>query len=131
MFEIEERIQGLDEDLDFAVSARLAFESGDEKKRREIILRLGSNFILLNHTLDIVLKEPLERVVEIAPLINAAVEKFEPLKNIDNSRQLNDYLSTSIEMGRVRDNTTTLRLILTNKHQEYQVHSILFENEQI
>lgn len=95
----EERIDELDEDLGFAVKARQEFENGGDAKRREIIMRLGSNFVLLDHTLDIVLKEPLERVVEIAPLIKAAVEKFEPLKNAYNSRQFKDYLSTSIEMG--------------------------------
>lgn len=95
----EERIDELDQDLDFAKKARDEFENGDDAKRREIIMRLGSNFVLLDHTLDIVLKEPLERVVEIAPLIKAAVEKFEPLKNAYNSRQFKNYLSTSIEMG--------------------------------
>lgn len=95
----EERIDELDQDLDFAKKARMEFENGNDAKRREIITRLGSNFILLDHTLDIVLKEPLERVAEIAPLIKVAAEKFEPLKNADNSRQFKDYLSTSIEMG--------------------------------
>lgn len=64
--------------------ARQEFENGGDVKRREIITRLGSNFVLLNHTLDIVLKDPLERVVEIAPLMNAAAEKFESLKSVDN-----------------------------------------------
>lgn len=99
----EERIDELDQDLDFAKKAREEFENGGDAKRREIIMRLGSNFILLDHTLDIVLKEPLERVKEIAPLINAAAEKFEPLKNADNSRQFKDYLSVSIEMGGIPD----------------------------
>lgn len=99
----EERIDELDQDLDFAKKARMEFENGNDAKRREIITRLGSNFILLDHTLDIVLKEPLERVAEIAPLIKVAAEKFEPLKNTDNSRQFKNYLSTSIEMGGIPD----------------------------
>ncbi len=32
--------------------------------------------------------------------------------------------------GRLRDVTATLRLILSNNHQEYQVHSILFDKSQ-
>lgn len=99
----EERIDELDQDLDFAKKARMEFENGNDAKRREIITRLGSNFVLLDHTLDIVLKEPLERVAEIAPFIKVAAEKFEPLKNADNSRQFKDYLSTSIEMGGIPD----------------------------
>lgn len=96
---IEERIQELDEDLDFAVSARLAFENGNEEKRREIILRLGSNLTLTNHKLDIVLRRPLEKIAEIAAEVNAVAEGLEPLENADNSAQFKLFLSTSIEMG--------------------------------
>lgn len=105
---IEERIQELDEDLDFAVSARQAFENGNEEKRREIILRLGSNLTLTNHKLDIVLRKPLQKVAEIAAEVNAIAERLEPLENADNSAQFKFYMSTSIELGRVRDSIRTL-----------------------
>ncbi len=96
---IEERISELDEDLDFAVKARLEFENGGLAKRREIITRLGSNFTLCDNLLDLIVREPLERVQEISSLVNEAAEQFEPLNNADNSAQFKLYMSTSIEMG--------------------------------
>jgi len=96
---IEERIQELNQDLDFSVKARLEFENGSEEKRREIIVRLGSNLILTNHKLDIVLRKPLEKVAEIAAEVNAAAKRFEPLENQTNSAEFKDFLSNSIAMG--------------------------------
>ncbi|MDA1335240.1 MAG: hypothetical protein O2794_04545 [bacterium] len=92
-------ISELDDDLDFAVKARLEFENGGLAKRREIITRLGSNFTLYDNLLDLVVREPLERVQEISSLVNEAAEQFEPLNNADNSAQFKLYMSTNIEMG--------------------------------
>jgi hypothetical protein len=96
---IEERISELDEDLDFAVKARLEFENGGLAKRRDIITRLGSNFILYDSLLDVIVREPLERVQEISSLVNEVAEQFEPLNNADKSAQFKLYMSTSMEMG--------------------------------
>lgn len=100
---IEERIQELSEDLDFCVKARIEFENGSEEKRREIIIRLGSNLTLTNHKLDIVLRKPLEKVAEIAAEVNSVAKRLEPLKNENNSAEFKDFLSNSIVMGGIPD----------------------------
>lgn len=96
---VDENLQELDQDLDFAVTARRRFNKGDDHKRREIISYLGSNLTLTDHTLGIELKKPLKLVAEIAKEVNEAVQRFEPLENADNSEQFKLYLSESPAMG--------------------------------
>ncbi|MFH1959368.1 MAG: recombinase family protein [Patescibacteria group bacterium] len=96
---VDERLQELDEDLGFAVTASKRFSEGDDHKRREIISYLGSNLILTDHSLDIDLKRPLEMVGEIAKEVNVVAKRFEPLENPDNSAQFRAYLSENPTMG--------------------------------
>jgi hypothetical protein len=96
---VDERLQEIDDDLGFAVTARQKFEDGDDFKRREIISRLGSNLIITNHSLDIELKKPLKMIEEIAEEINVVVKRFEPLENVDNSAKFKEYLSENPTMG--------------------------------
>jgi len=105
---VDERLQEIEEDLGFAVTARQKFEDGDDFKRRDIISRLGSNLILTNHSLDIELKKPLKMVEEIAKEVRTVAKRFEPLENADNSRQFKLYLSENPAMGRVREGVRTL-----------------------
>jgi site-specific DNA recombinase len=100
---VDERLQELDEDLGFAVTASKSFSEGDDHKRREIISYLGSNLVLTNHSLDIDLKRPLEMVGEIAKEVNAVAKRFEPLENPDNSAQFRAYLSENPTMGGTPD----------------------------
>jgi len=96
---VDERLQEIDSDLGFAVTASQKFEEGGDPKRREIISRLGSNLILTNHSLDIELKKPLEMVGEIAEEVRSVAKRFEPLENIDNSVEFKTYLSENPAMG--------------------------------
>lgn len=96
---VDERIQELDEDLGFAVTASQSFADGDDYKRKDIISYLGSNLTLTDQVLDIELKRPLEMVAEVAKTVNEAAERFEPLENTDNSAQFKAYLSENPVMG--------------------------------
>ena len=111
---VDERLQEIDEDLGFAVTARQKFEDGDDFKRRDIISRLGSNLILTNHSLGIELKKPLKMVEEIAEEVNAVAKRFEPLENVDNSAKFKEYLSENPTMGRVREGVRTLYFNYSN-----------------
>ncbi|MDA1079472.1 MAG: hypothetical protein O2840_02165, partial [bacterium] len=96
---VNERIQELDQDLSFAVTACAAFADADDHKRREIIAYLGSNLTLTNHVLDIELKRPLKMVNEIAETVSNAAKAFEPLESVDNSEQFKLFLSENPAMG--------------------------------
>lgn len=96
---VDENLEQLSADLEFAVTAQSRFESGNDYKRREIVSYLGSNLILSHHALDIELKKPLELVAEIAEEVNEVAKRFEPLENVDNSVQFKEYLSESPVMG--------------------------------
>jgi len=96
---VDENLQDLDQDLDFAVKAQVEFDRGDDYKRRDIISRLGSNLTLTNQSLDIELKRPLELVAEIAKEVNVAAKRFEPLEKTDNSLKFKEYLSENPTMG--------------------------------
>jgi len=96
---VDERLQEIDDDLGFAVTARQKFEDGDDFKRRDIISRLGSNLVLTNHSLDIELKKPLEMIREIAKEVRTVAKRFEPLENVDNSVKFKEYLSENPTMG--------------------------------
>jgi len=96
---VDERLQELDQDLGFAVSASQSFADGDDHKRREIISNLGSNLLLADKTLDIELREPLEIVQKMVKDVQLAAERFAPLENVDNSANFREYLSESPVMG--------------------------------
>lgn len=53
---IDERIQMVEEVLDFASSASYKFKIGDDIKKREIFSRIGSNFVLNDGKLSVELK---------------------------------------------------------------------------
>jgi hypothetical protein len=46
-------------------------------------------------------------VIEVAKTVNTVVERFEPLKNPDNSVQFKTYLSENPAMGRVVEEVGT------------------------
>ena len=96
---VDENLEEIDQDLDFAVTARRRFNKGNDNKRREIISYLGSNLLLTDHVLGIELKKPLVLVAEIAKEVNEAAKRFEPLENADNSVQFKLYLSEKPAMG--------------------------------
>jgi site-specific DNA recombinase len=100
---VDERLQEVDEDLGFAVTAKRKFEEGGDPKRREIISYLGSNLILTNHSLDIDLKKPLIMVEKVAEEVRTVAKRFEPLENIDNSVKFKEYLSENPAMGGTPD----------------------------
>lgn len=96
---VDERLQELDQDLGFAVTASQSFANGDDYKRREIISNLGSNLLLADKTLDIDLREPLEIVQKMAKDVQVAAKRFAPLENIDNSANFREYLSENPALG--------------------------------
>ena len=96
---VHERLEEIDEDLAFAVTASKRFAEGDDTVKREIISYLGSNLVLTNKILDIELKRPLAQVQKIAKKIKAVSMRFEPLEKIDNKVQFMDYLTYNPVMG--------------------------------
>lgn len=90
---IEDRIAELDNDLDFAQKAYSEFEKADENRRRAIILRFGSNFMLSDRKLEVVLRKPLEKIEVLAPIIQEAIEEFEPVKSIDDSASFETHFA--------------------------------------
>ncbi|MEO8581785.1 MAG: recombinase family protein [Patescibacteria group bacterium] len=105
---VDENLEKIDKDLDFAVTARRRFNKGNDFKRREIISYLGSNLILTDHSLGIELRKPLELVAEIAEEVNEVAKRFEPLENADNSVQFKLYLSENPAMGPLPRNTSVV-----------------------
>lgn len=100
---VDERLEELDQDLGFAVTASQSFADGDDYERREIISNLGSNLLLADKTLDIDLREPLEIVQKMAKDVQVAAERFAPLENVDNSAHFRSYLSKNPVMGGIPD----------------------------
>lgn len=96
---VYERLEEIDRDLAFAVTASKRFAEGDDTVKREIISYLGSNLVLTNKILDIELKRPLAQVQKIAKKIEAVSMRFEPLEKIDNKAQFMDYLTYNPVMG--------------------------------
>ena len=96
---VDENLEEIDKDLDFAVKARKRFHAGNDHKRREIVSYLGSNLILTHHSLDIELKNRWNWWQEIAEEVNEVAKRFEPLENANNSAQFKLYLSENPAMG--------------------------------
>jgi site-specific DNA recombinase len=96
---INERIDAINEDLKFAVVARSKFINGDDRTRKAIISRLGSNLILNDQILAIELKSPLAGIKSIASDAVIAYKRFEPLEKLDNRIKYESYMSQSPEMG--------------------------------
>jgi len=94
----DERLEELNQDLGFAVTAQNNFNKGDDHKKREIVSYLGSNLVLTNHILTIDLKKPLKVVSQVAETANKVSKKFGPLKNADNLVLFKHYLSESPAM---------------------------------
>lgn len=105
---VYERLEEINSDLAFAVTANKRFAEGDDTVKREIISYLGSNLVLTNKILDIELKRPLEQVQKIAKKIVAVSKRFEPLEKIDNKVQFMDYLTYNPVLGSLRDRVRTL-----------------------
>lgn len=74
--------------FDFATNARYWFANGDTQTRREILAGLGSNLVLINKTVRVDIKKPLQ-FIELAlneePTISAM---FEPEEKVDNTLQI-------------------------------------------
>ena len=67
--------------FDFAQDARRKFESGTLEEKRQILICLGSNFILKDKILTIDIKKPFHTIKEIAPQVRALHTRLEPIKD--------------------------------------------------
>ena len=96
---IHERLDEIDRDLAFAVTASRRFAEGDDTIKREIISYLGSNLVLTNKLLEIELKKPLFAIGKVAKEVREVSRRFEPIEKIDNKAQFMDYLTYNPVMG--------------------------------
>lgn len=81
--------------FDFAEHARDRFNNGDTNKKKEILHALGSNLVLKDKELRIVLQKPLSLIQQAVPAISEIHEMFEPQNNIDSYGQLAEKYANS------------------------------------
>jgi len=72
----------------FAVNARRKFENGTPEEIRELLALLGSNLLLTGGKLSVSLAKQLVTIKKLAPEARREKERFEPVKNIDNTKAL-------------------------------------------
>lgn len=95
--------------FDFACHARYWFANGDTQTRREILAGLGSNLVLINKSVRVDIKKPLQ-FIEMAMSEEPSVSAmFEPVEKVDNTLQLehvwanNSTLLPLVDMFRNRE----------------------------
>ena len=84
----------------FARDARKEFETGDLEKQKQILSSLGSNLLLKDQKLQILIQKPLLLIGEVAPEARAIKNKVRTSKNSQNKRTLAEFYSQSPMMLR-------------------------------
>jgi site-specific DNA recombinase len=79
----------------FARDARKEFETGGLEKQKQILSSLGSNLLLKDQKLQILIQKPLLLIGEVAPEARAIKNKVRTSKNSQNKRTLAEFYAQS------------------------------------
>lgn len=91
----------------FACTARSVFEHATLKKKREMLVTLGSNFLIKDKILYLDLLKPFERVKEDKKVIDDITNRFEPQERIDKKLQLHALYASSPRVSRLMKDVRT------------------------
>ncbi|MDO9391889.1 MAG: hypothetical protein Q7U71_08970, partial [bacterium] len=84
--------------LDFAVRAEGLFKSCDLEVKKQILLFLGSNFILRGNTLELKVSMALANINDLEKVLASRGHSTAPIKHLD-TQQLTDVQKSSIIKG--------------------------------
>ena len=85
----------------FAELARLKFKNGTLEEKKAILSALGSNLLLRDGKLDILMQKPLLCIKKAVPEVNKIHNRLEPLKNSENEPNFEEaYLKNPILLRR-------------------------------
>jgi hypothetical protein len=79
----------------FARDARKAFEIDNPESQKQILFNLGSNLLLKDQKLQILIQKPLLLIGEVAPEARAIKNKVRTSKNAQNKRTLGEIYAQS------------------------------------
>jgi len=90
---INKHLEKAEQTFLFAEKAKETFENGDIKDKKTILAALGSNLILKDKKLSIVIQKPLFLIEKVAQHVKAINQRLEPLKKrLTNSELEKIYL---------------------------------------
>ena len=89
--------------FNFAKEAKRAFEIGDWKTKREILMSLGSNLILKDKKLFISIEKPLLLMEKVASQVKAIHNRLEPIKSAKNEFNFEEIYSKNSILLRGQD----------------------------
>ena len=93
----------------FARDAKKEFETGDPNKQKQILSNLGSNLILKDQKLQILIQKPLLLIEKAAKEAKSIHNKVRTSKNARNKREFAELYSKSPTMLAGWDDFRTLR----------------------
>ena len=85
---INKQLEKAEEAFCFAEKAKDRFENGEVEDKKEILTVLGSNLILKDQKLSIVIQKPLFLIEKVAKQVKAINQRLEPLKNRITNNEL-------------------------------------------
>lgn len=85
--------------FNFARDAKESFETGSLEKKREILAYLGSNLILNDGKLSILIEKPLILLEKAAEEVKAIHQGLEPVQNGQNELNLAEFYSKNALLG--------------------------------
>lgn len=95
--------------LSFAQNVTESFNEGDDKKKREVLLNLGSNLTLIDKKLCVVMPKPLIGIRDTYEAIKDKKEWFEPKKALDKQGLLKgNRVPISVGLAGLREVRTYL-----------------------
>lgn len=87
----------------FACTARSAFDDAPLPKKREMLVSLGSNFLLKDKTLLLDLLKPFQYIKEAKKEVDEITNRFEPQEGFDRKVQIDALYASSPVVSRGRD----------------------------
>lgn len=92
---VDNWIETAEQLFNFAKIAKTKFENGTLEDKKIILSTLGSNLVLKDQNLSILLQKPLLSIEKAAFEVKAISKRFEPLKNSEDKRTMGEIYSQS------------------------------------
>jgi site-specific DNA recombinase len=92
---VNDWLKKAEETLDFAQKARQTFENGDMERKKEIVIRLGSNLYLKDKIFSVSTEKTLLRLKEASKEVRLIHGRLEPLKMPENKAELENFYEKS------------------------------------
>ncbi len=92
---VNKQIEKAEKTFALARDARKEFETGKPEKQKQILADLGSNLLLKDGLLSILIEKPLLRIKGMTPEVNAIHNKVRTSKNGENERTLRKLYAQS------------------------------------